>query len=132
MGNKENRTWVEPVKSQQFHYMIQFLILSHICLSKFQDDLFGRWYRCVQLTRSRERHSKFTLKWGMNFLSTVRKINALTSRPDLIEFWILFWDKHSLERKFLYKWGMSGYLFSYTNLQNFCGHTEKKQEWFSE
>ena len=30
--NEENGNWVEPVKSQQFHHMIQSSILSHAFL----------------------------------------------------------------------------------------------------
>ena len=43
-----------------------------------------------------------------------------------------FWDKHSLERNFSYKCGMSGCLSSYTNLQRFRRHATKKHEWFFE
>ena len=38
----------------------------------FQDDLFGGWYRCVELSRFSKKHSKFTWKWETTFFATVR------------------------------------------------------------
>ena len=37
----------------------------------FQDDLFGGWYRCVELSRFSKKHSKFTWKWETNFFPAV-------------------------------------------------------------
>ena len=90
----------------------------------FQDDFFGGWYRCVQLSQISILSFKVHIEMGDKLLSYSKRDQCSYKSTKSKTVLNHFGDKHSLWRNFSYKCGIPGCLSSYTNLQSFYRHAK--------